>query len=615
MCGIAGLVRHHGLAPDDVAAVTRMTAAQVHRGPAAGGIYQDARAVLGHRRLSIIDISAAGNQPMSNEDGTVWLTYNGEVYNHPELRSELLSLGHRFRSRSDTEVIVHGYEEWGVEGLLEKLRGMFAFGLYDARRGLVLARDRVGIKPLYYYTNQNGLLLFASEVRALLASGYVPNERDVDAIAGFLLAGSVAAPRTIVKGVSSLLPGHYMVCREEGITVRRYWDLSCSEPREPSEPAAMAHIRTLLDDSVSRHLVSDVPLGVFLSGGIDSGAVVALASLARSGMPPLTTLTVTFDEEEFSEGRETRALAGRFHTDHHEIRVTRAEFVSELPKILAAMDQPTNDGVNTYFVSQAARQAGLTVVLSGLGGDEVFWGYRHYRWLEGRARWLVRCPSPARKALARAATLWGRVRGRDNWMRMAFLERRASSRELYLLMRGFFPPRHVMDLLEIGPRDLDAAVQRQFDGLRPNASDDAGANGFNYIEFKRYLHDQLLRDTDVFSMAHSVEVRVPLLDHLVIEHAAGVNPALKMANGINKPLLVRAVDDPLLLRAGAARKRGFSFPMDRWMKASGEELEEIAVSGNLLNPRAVRTLWKEFRDNRLHWSRAWALSVLGATVH
>jgi asparagine synthase (glutamine-hydrolysing) len=332
-------------------------------------------------------------------------------------------------------------------------------------------------------------------------------------------------------------------------------------------------------------------------------------------MPPLTTLTVTFDEEEFSEGGETRALASRFHTDHHEIRVTRAEFVSELPKILAAMDQPTNDGVNTYFVSQAARQAGLTVVLSGLGGDEVFCGYRHYRWLEGGARWLVRCPSPARKAFSRAATLWGRLRGRDNWMRMAFLERRASSRELYLLMRGFFPPRHVMDLLEIGPRDLDAAVQRQFDGLRPNASDDASANGFNYIEFKRYLHDQLLRDTDVFSMAHSVEVRVPFLDHFVVEHAVGVGSALKMANGINKPLLVGAADDPLLLQAGRAKKRGFSFPMDRWMKASGDELEEMAVSGNLLNPRAVRTLWKEFRDNRLHWSRAWALSVLGATVH
>ena len=623
MCGIAGLIRHHGLAPDDVPAVARMTEAQVHRGPCGSGIHSDGRVALGHRRLSIIDVSDAGAQPMSNEDGSLWLTYNGELYNHPDLRSQLTSRGHQFRSRTDTELIVHGYEEWGAEGLLEKLRGMFAFGLYDPRLGLLLARDRLGIKPVYYYLGPDGLVMFASEVRALLASGCVPNDRDMHAVAGFLLAGSVAAPRTIVKGVSSLLPGHYMVCRREGITIRKYWDLNlvaqglgpAAPSRKSGKGEAIEQVRALLQDSVSRHLVSDVPLGVFLSGGVDSGAIVAFASRARAGMPPLTTLTVTFDEQEFSEGRATRELAGRFHTDHHEVRVTRAEFVSELPKIFAAMDQPTNDGVNTYFVSRAARQAGLTVVLSGLGGDEVFWGYRHYRWLEGRGRWLARCPSPARKPLTKGAALWGRVRGRDNWMRMEFLDGRASSRELYLLMRGFFPPRHVMDLLEIGSRDLAMAIDEQFDGLGPATGDEAGGGGFNHIEFKRYLHDQLLRDTDVFSMAHSIEVRVPLLDHPIVEYAAGVRPALKMANGINKPLLVGAVGDPLLLAAGAAKKRGFSFPMDRWMKESKGELEEMATSANVLNPRAVRALWKEFRGDRLHWSRAWALSVLGATVH
>jgi asparagine synthase (glutamine-hydrolysing) len=619
MCGIAGLVRYEGLAPGDVAAVERMTAAQVHRGPDGNGFYSDQVVALGHCRLSIIDTSAAGKQPMWNEDRTVWVTYNGEIYNHQELRRELASLGHAFRSRTDTEVIVHGYEQWGPEGLLERLRGMFAFGLYDSRKGLTLARDRFGIKPLYYFAGRNGLLLFASEVRALLASGYVPDERDLDAMAGFLLAGSVAAPRTVVQGVSSLLPGHYMICRRAGTAVRRYWDLRCCQPRsgqerrEPgNERPPIAHIRSLLQDSVSRHLVSDVPLGVFLSGGVDSGAVVAFGTRVRSATPPLTTLTVTFDEQEFSERGETEAVASRFHTDHHEIRVTRADFVSELPKILAAMDQPTNDGVNTYFVSRAARQVGLTVALSGLGGDEVFRGYRHYRSLERHARWLVRCPSPARRALSQAAVLWGRVGGRDKWMRLAFLEHGASSPELYLLVRGFFPPRHVMNLLDISARDLDVAVEQQFDGLRPGASAETGANGFNYIEFKRYLHDQLLRDTDVFSMAHSIEVRVPFLDHVVVEQVAQADSALKMANGVNKPLLVGAADDPWLLRAGRAKKRGFSFPMDRWMKASADDLEEMAAATSFLNPRAVRTLWKGFRDNRVHWSRAWALTVLGA---
>jgi asparagine synthase (glutamine-hydrolysing) len=615
MCGIAGLVRHDALAPDDPAAVVRMTEAQTHRGPDTGGYYRDHCVVLGHRRLSIIDVSTAGSQPMSNEDGSIWLTYNGELYNHPELRSQLVSRGHQFRSRTDTEVIVHGYEEWGVEGLLEKLRGMFAFGLYDSRLGLLLARDRLGIKPLYYHLGPHGLVMFASEVRALVASGQVSNERDMDAVAGFLLAGSVAAPRTIVRGVSSLLPGHYMLCRPEGAIIRKYWDLGVVQGGEPGAAEATERVRALLQDAVCRHLESDVPLGVFLSGGVDSGAVVALASRARAGVPPLTTLTVTFDEPELSEGPETEELAGRFHTDHREVRVTRAEFVSELPTIFAAMDQPTNDGVNTYFVSRAARQAGLTVVLSGLGGDEIFWGYRHHRRLGGAAGWLARCPSPARHALVRAAAAWGTVRGRDNWMRMAFLEDHTSSRELYLLMRGFFPPQHVMRLLGIGQQEMHATVERHFDGLNANAADQASATGFNYLEVKRYLHDQLLRDADVFSMAHSIEVRVPLLDHLVVEYAAALRPALKMSNGVNKPLLVGAVDDPLLFKAGAAKKRGFSFPMDRWMKDSGGGLEEMAVDGGLLDREAVRGLWKDFRAGRLHWSRAWALTVLAASAN
>ncbi len=617
MCGIAGLIRSNGLAPDDVPAVTRMTAAQIHRGPTGSGIQSDSRAALGHRRLSIIDVSAAAQQPMSNEDGSVWLTYNGEIYNHRELRNQLVLLGHHFRSRSDTEVILHGYEEWGVEGLLAKLRGMFAFGLYDSRHSrqrLVLARDRLGIKPLYYHVRENeGFLLFASEVRALVASGCVPNDRDLDAVSGFLLTGSIPSPRTVIKGISSLAPGHYLVWRQAGITNRKYWDLSYGEPCEPGN---LDRVRALLQDSVSRHLVSDVPLGLFLSGGVDSGAIAALASRAlASGTQPLTTLTVTFDEGEFSEAQQTREVASHFNTNHHEVRVTRRDFSSELPKILAAMDQPTNDGVNTYFVARAARRAGLTVVLSGLGGDEVFWGYRHYRWLGGGARWLARCPSSARKALTRGAATWGRLRGRENWMRMAFLEDQASNRELYLLMRGFFPPRHVMRLLEIGEGELKAVVERQFDGLPSNPGDCASAMGFNYIEFRRYLHDQLLRDTDVFSMAHSIEVRVPLLDHPIVEYAANIRPQLKVWNGVNKPMLVGAVDDPLLLRAGAAKKRGFSFPMDRWMKESADELEDMAVSGDLLNRHAVRALWKEFRVGRLHWSRAWALSILGATVH
>ncbi len=600
---------------EDRAAVARMMAAEVHRGPDAEGLYQEAGAVLGHRRLSIIDLSDAARQPMSNEDGTLWVAYNGEIYNHRELRMELLQRGHDFRSQSDTEVLLHGYEEWGVERLLEKLRGMFAFGLFDSRRGLILARDRLGIKPLYYSAEEKtGLLVFASEVKALLKSRYVPDEPDRQAVAGFLLAGSVPAPLTTVKSVRCLPAGNYLRWEHGTIAIRKYWDLDFQSQHTNGNRDGN-NLRALLEDSVSRHLVSDVPLGVFLSGGVDSAAIVAFAKRAQKSGNELTTLTVAFDEKEFSEADRAREIAGRFDTRHSEIRVTRKDFVHELPAILKAMDQPTNDGVNTYFVSRAAREAGLTVVLSGLGGDEVFWGYRHYRWLTGGARWLANCPAPARNALTGCASTWGRMRGRENWMRMGFLDGHPSGRGLYLAMRGFFAPQQVMRLLGISRRELADAVEQHFDLVPSNGHHGASAAAFNYIECKRYLHDQLLRDTDTFSMAHSIEVRVPYLDHPVVEYAAGIDPALKMGNGINKPLLVGAVDDPMLFDLARAKKRGFSFPMDRWMKSDPGALEEMAASTKVLDTKAVRALWKHFDSGRLHWSRAWALSVLGNTTN
>jgi asparagine synthase (glutamine-hydrolysing) len=602
MCGVAGLIRSEGSGADDVLAVKRMMAAEIHRGPDADGLYSDSRVVLGHRRLSIIDLSTNARQPMSNEDGTVRVTYNGEIYNHRELRAELVSRGHQFQSQSDTEVIVHGYEQWGIERLIERLRGMFAFGLYDSRRGLVLVRDRLGIKPLYYFTSA-GNLVFASEVRALVASGIVPKERDPEALAGFLLAGSVPSPLTVTKGVRCLPAGHYLTWKDATVAVRKYWDLEF-ETANQTLPS-VADLRVELEDTVARHLVSDVPIGIFLSGGVDSGALVALAKRARSA--ELTTLTVVFNERELSEGRSASKVASHFQTKHQEVLVTESDFRRDLPAVFAAMDQPTNDGVNTYFVSKAARQAGLTVSLSGLGGDEVFWGYPHYRVLADGFRWLGRCPTRARKILMGSAAAVGRLRGKESWSRLAYLNRGASSTEVYLSVRGFFAPRQVERLLGIGPREIQTAVEKHFGLAEPR-----GTNGFNYLECKRYMHDQLLRDTDTFSMANSLEVRVPFLDHAIVEHVAHVRPGLKVANGINKPLLVHAVDDPLLFEAGVRKKLGFSFPMDRWMTRYAAELEEMSEGVDGMDRTAVRELWKEFRNGRLHWSRAWALTVLGA---
>jgi asparagine synthase (glutamine-hydrolysing) len=579
-----------------------MTAAETHRGPDDGGLYQDARVVLGHRRLSIIDLSPAGHQPMSNEDGTVWVTYNGEIYNCAELAAELS--GHRFRSCCDTEVLLHGYEQWGIAKLLGKLRGMFAFAIYDNRGAqplCLLARDRMGIKPLYYAARTDSIA-FASEVKALVASGLVANRRDSKAMTGLLLLGSVPAPATSIQGVKCLLAGHYLAMAGTGVVMRKYWEPDANN----AEPRPGSSLREVLADAVKRHLVSDVPVGVFLSGGVDSAALVALASRAQSA---LATLTVVFDENEFSEGAEARQIAQQFGTDHREVRVTNRDFIDELPNLLRCMDQPSNDGVNTYFVSRAARQAGLKVVLSGSGGDEIFGGYKHYRWLArygNSIRRFAALPGFLRRAVLAAAAGYGRARGKENWMRFSSLANGVSNAGLYMALRGFFAPDQVRALLDVQDRDVRDASAEYLGGAEPVFS-----GAFRRMEMRRYLHDQLLRDTDGFSMAHSIEVRVPFLDHKVVECAAGISLPAMNGHG-NKPLLTEAVGEPAVFEAARRPKRGFAFPIAKWMRMHSPEFREMALAGGCLNRRTIGHLWNEFEHDRLHWSRAWMLVVIGA---
>ena len=607
MCGIAGLFRTGGeTTPTDRLAVERMAAAEIHRGPDDAGLFQDARAVLGHRRLSIIDLSPTGHQPMCNEDGAVWVTYNGEIYNYAELAAELS--GHRFVSRCDTEVLLHGYEQWGIQRLLRKLRGMFAFALYDSRgpRPLcLLARDRLGIKPLYYVARPDSMA-FASEVKALVVSGLVPNRKNPTAMAGLLLLGSVPAPATGIQGVNCLLPGHYLVADGTGVATHKYW-----EPGLDTETGSARGLRDALADAVNRHLVSDVPLGVFLSGGVDSAALVALASRAKSS---LATLTVVFDEREYSEGAQARQIAQEFGTDHREVRVTSHDFMRELPNVLRVMDQPTNDGVNTYFVSRAARQAGLTVVLSGLGGDEVFGGYKHYRWLARHGNSIRRfsaLPRFLRQAVLSTAVGYGRARGRENWMRLSSLAEGVSDAGLYLALRGFFAPEQVRALLDVHDSEVRLAAGEFLEATGP-----ASRDAFRKMEMRRYLHDQLLRDTDVFSMAHSIEVRVPYLDHVLVAQASALSRerlrSLSVAGPVNKALLTEAAGEPAVFEAARRSKRGFSFPFGKWMRLHSGELREMALAGGCLNRGAIGKLWNEFDRGRLHWSRAWMLAVIGA---
>ncbi len=612
MCGIAGVFQTNGMSPADQDAVRAMTLAQVHRGPDDDGFFCDAHIALGHRRLSIIDLSPMGRQPMSNEDGSIHITFNGEIYNFQELVRHLSN--HRFQSSCDTEVLVHGYEEWGMDGLLQKLRGMFAFALYDSRGDsprCYLVRDRLGIKPLYYSVDKQRLA-FASEVRALVKAGLVAGAKDTRALAGLMLFGSVPAPLTSTAGVSCLMPGTYLRADRNGLSERKYWDMDMHEEPAKARQSSGDELGRLLQDSIASHMISDVPMGVYLSGGVDSAALVALASRANA---KLITLTVASDGQEFSEHEEAQSIADRYRTDHREVRLTSQDFMNEVPNFLRAMDQPTADGVNSYFVARAAKSAGLTVALSGLGGDEIFGGYRHHRWLAKRRRSIravSKLPRALRRVVVQAGVNYGRMRGREKFMRLSCLGNRVSGSELYLAVRGFFAPTQVCQLLGIGERELNNAAQECFSFLPNLAVESSDSSVFRYIECKRYLHDQLLRDTDVFAMAHSIEVRVPYLDHVVLEHVARLPRALEFEGRGTKPRLTRAVAEESVFEAGLRPKRGFLFPFAKWMKAHSPDLNEMALAGGQLDRRAISRLWRQFDMGRLHWSRAWMLSVIGA---
>jgi asparagine synthase (glutamine-hydrolysing) len=689
MCGIAGLFKFDGgFKGEDVEAVLRMLDAQTHRGPDDWGIlvprallereeiqglleergldhvsgYEGSSAgpavILGSRRLSILDLSTRGRMPMSNKagaSGASWITHNGEIYNSPELREELKSAGYAFRSRTDTEVLLNGYNHWG-DDVLSHLRGMFAFALFDTLSStLLLARDRFGIKPLYYSAISSKLgtaLLFASEVRAIVSSNLVAFEPEPEAAIRFLQLGSVPAPLTTVKNIFALPAGHALRIRSTATELSRYWSLSdyryVGRPQTSkwqgrpargfsgklltNETKAIAHTRSLLDESVRQHLLSDVPLGIFLSGGTDSSALVALAASFRS--EPLTTLSIVFDEPEYDESTYARLIADRYQTSHCETRLTSDELLSELPEVFAAMDQPTVDGVNSFFVSRAARQAGLKVVLSGLGGDEVFLGYSHLRRassLGGVRRLLATMPAALRKGLVQLTIPAGTAAGRSSLEKLAYLED-PSSANMYLLFRGLFAPEQIQKLLGlsetemkkygVAPLSIDGSIDGSINGPISGSMNEAGkgsANGFgrgslleSFVlnDFQHYLQNQLLKDTDCMSMAHSIETRVPFLDHKLAEYVFGLPTEFKLYGRTNKPLLIKALGDDLPREIWDRPKMGFTFPFASWLQNSSDAYQTRSTVSGIFDNREVEKVWSGFREKRFHWSRPWALMVL-----
>jgi asparagine synthase (glutamine-hydrolysing) len=559
MCGIAGILR---LDPDaaDPGRVSAMQHALRHRGPDDRGTWQSGstQATFGHTRLAVIDLTAAGHQPMSCADGRYTIVFNGEIYNFKELRRTLEGRGLTVRTRTDTEVILHAYAAFG-ESCVDHLRGMFAFAIWDEQeRTAFLARDRFGIKPLYYHLNPRALV-FASEVRALLASGVVPRQVDGEAMYEYFRAGSVQDPRTLLTGVRSLEAGHVMVWRAGQARANRYWDLSFAPGAQESPEETT---RAALLDSVQHHFVSDVPVGVFLSGGIDSTSLVALAT--RAGVRDLHTFTLSLPGSPHDESERARRTAEHFGTNHAEFRVDAAEGQKLFGGFLRAMDQPSIDGLNTFAVSSFAHGRGMKVMLSGLGADEIFGGYKSFRDVPAFARWHRRLgvAPPLRAALTRLLTASDDPRHR----RLAdMLGQPPGIAAAYASYRGIFTRAEAGVLAERYTGRSCANIGERAD--QPHA-DPTPEDEVSRLELTRYVRNQLLRESDVMSMAFGLELRTPFLDSVLMEAVSQVPACRRLAPG--KRLLLDAVPD---LPDGIAfgPKRVFQFPFQDWLRGEWQE--------------------------------------------
>lgn len=615
MCGICGAV---GL-EDGGRAVRGMNACLVHRGPDSAGYLEAGKVALGVRRLRIIDLQT-GDQPIYSQDRRRAIVLNGEIYNFRQLRAELEGLGHRLATQSDTEVVLHAYEEWGLE-CLARLRGMFALALYDTEPGsLLLARDRLGIKPLYLW-HDGRRLLFASEVRALLACGSLPGALSPAGLVSYLAFGSVQEPLTMIDGVTSLTPGSWLqvIPGPDGLQIRsgRYW-----YPPAADDPDAATtdEVHCWLADAVGSHLVSDVPLGAFLSGGLDSGSVVALGTEALGS--PLCAFTLAFDGWAGDE-RHQAALTARRWSSQHQVRVIGSdEILADLGRALAAMDQPSVDGINTWYVSREAKRAGLTVALSGLGGDELFAGYASFRLVPRLKRLQRLLPGAYHGLLPRGALAWLPGRARSLSKLAGLLSGDTFFDHPYFLVRSLLAPSQVRGLLNAGVVERLAATgtplelwQRNVEEQVRLAADYDPVGEVSWLELSQYMRSTLLRDADAMSMAHSLEVRVPFVDHILVEKVLPVGGWRKLGDR-PKPLLAAALGDRLPSGIVAGKKRTFTLPFEKWLRGSLADL----VGGTLrdlpeqlapwVDASGAHRLWVQFERGRTTWARPWAMFVL-----
>jgi asparagine synthase (glutamine-hydrolysing) len=614
MCGITGRFNFSPTQPIDRGRLRAMTTALAHRGPDADGYYIGDGVGLGHRRLSIIDLST-GDQPLSNEDGTIWTVFNGEIYNFAEVREELESFGHVFRTNTDTEIIVHGYEQWGPDAVT-RFRGMFAIALWDApRRRLLLVRDRLGVKPLYYSLLSSGMV-FGSEIKALLQDPDVPRDWSAEALDAYLALQYVPCPQTIYEAVFKLPAAHYLLAEPGRVSIKRYWDLPFTGTGDISrEDEYLDQLEALLFEAVKLRMISDVPLGAFLSGGIDSSLVVA--AMTKQSTSRVVTTSVGFSEHAFNELAYARTVATHLKTDAHE-KVVEPDIADLLPKLAWHLDEPFADSsaVPTYYVSKAAREH-VTVALSGDGGDELWAGYARHR--------VEHSELMVRRLLGASGT---HLAGWVGAKLPLTMKGARSLRHLALDPADAYAKKHAYGLFDdsvrtgLYSRDFALTVRDADPYISFRRAHEACASADPldralYVDVNTYLVDDILTKVDKMSMAVSLEARDPLLDHKLLEFSATIPSALKLKKGRSKYLLRRLLERYVPASIVDRPKHGFSAPVGEWLRGplsrmAGDLLQDGRLRDRgIFDASAVRKLWIEHRSREHdHTHRLWSLMML-----
>lgn len=613
MCGIAGIFSKSVNTEQINDALKKMQDAIAHRGPDSHGIFIEDSIGLAHRRLAIIDLSPAGHQPMISDDNNIVLSFNGEIYNFQEIKSQLPD--YPFKSKTDTELIIAAYKKWGIR-CIEKLNGMFVISIWNKNKNeLFIARDRLGIKPLYFY-KEDDTFLFSSEIRSLLASNLVPRKLNQQSLFEFFTYQTVHAPQTLINNVYELLPGHYITITQNDFEINEYWKPSTSintEVTNHSKDEVHKNISTLLHQAVEKRLMSDVPFGAFLSGGIDSSIIVGLMSKTLS--TPVKTFTVTFDESEFSEAKYAELIAKKFNTNHTEIKLSPKDFLDELPTALKALDHPSGDGPNSYIVSKVTRESGVTMAMSGLGGDELFAGYPVFTntlKLE-QLKWIWSLPTAIRKPVGNLIdsiikkSSTGKLKELISNQELNLYQSLSLSRKISLEkeLKSFLNLDRYSDPVS---KILSNQIETEKDTL-PLLSK------VSIAEITTYMQNVLLRDTDQTSMAHALEVRVPFLDHELVEYVLGVPDKYKTPD-YPKKLLIESVDGLLPDEIVHRKKMGFTFPWEKWLKGELHELCHTNINQlaerEFIHKDALLNRWNNFLkgDNRIRWTEMWLCVVL-----